>query len=74
MNTIMMVFKNLCILVLWTKVALALEGLRVVLASSTNKIFFFKGKHSWENIGWRMLIRGLPTILLEIFCKIIFNS
>ena len=29
-NRVLMVFKNLCILVLWTKVASALEGLSII--------------------------------------------
>ena len=37
-----MVFKNLCVLVVWTKVALALEGLMVPrMLSSYEPVYFF---------------------------------
>ena len=40
-DRVCMIFRNLCILVLWTKVALALEGLKCNKKLQTTKLFKF---------------------------------
>ena len=50
MNTNMMVYKKLCVLVLWMKVASALEGLRAVIAIvisySTKQVYTIPYTHA----------------------------
>ena len=50
-----MFFKNLCILVLWTKVALALEGLNISTSSFLGVqplILSHPLKYCYEHISW----------------------
>ena len=40
-DRVKMIFKNLCVLVLWTKIASALEGLMDVLSQFRSKVYIF---------------------------------
>ena len=66
--------KNLCVIVLWTKVASALEGLRVILYSNTGNTLYLlaRGYRGSITSGWKeeesctselfcVLGRGLPS-------------
>ena len=74
-----MIFKNLCFVVLWMKVALALEGLTLFMLTATKSSLAIlmkssRQRHSKKIFEGEMLIRPLPTALLQISCKISLNS
>ena len=49
-DRVSMIFKNLCVLVLWTNVASALEGLTLVCHTTSGQIFYKYVKH--EQLAW----------------------
>ena len=51
LDRVWMVIENLCIIVLWTKVASALEGLMFILLKIILKVFIDLHKHFEENFG-----------------------
>ena len=66
-----MVFKNLCILVLWTKVALALEGLMV---PSPRGLGFLSGFSEDEQFNlWSFKAQSWAKILV-FFCDTILEK
>ena len=78
-DRVYMIFKNLCFIVVWMKVALALEGLTLLMLTATKSSLAIlmkssRQRHSKKTFDGEMLIRTLTTTLLQISCKNFLNS
>ena len=60
-DMVYMVFKDLCILVLWTKVASALEGL----------VYPFLKGHTYEIFDLEMVIGNAQALPLQIYYEVL---